>query len=94
MGEERPLPAPTRLTAFVTEDNRVRLSWEGTSTGEAWFLIERQIGEGTFETVGRSPAGWPVFEDECEASSTYRVKAMNYRTGDSAHSTPLNVSCD
>lgn len=94
MGEERPLPAPTRLTAFVTEDNRVRLSWEGTSTGEAWFLIERQIGEGTFETVGRSPAGWPAFEDECEASSTYRVKAMNYRTGDSAYSTPLNVSCD
>ena len=92
VGEEKPLTAPTNLTAVVSEEGTVRLSWSDVSSA-AWFVIERKIGGGVFETVGRVPGRWSAFQEDCSASAGYRVRATNYHVGDSPYSEVVCVSC-
>ena len=89
----RPVPAPTALSAEADADGTL-LRWQDESSNEAWFVVERRDhATGSFEEIGRSPAGWSAFRDTspADAQYSYRVRAFNYRSGFSASSNTANA---
>ena len=90
--------APTGLTAAIQAGPQVLLTWTDTANNETQFVIERQIGIGSFATlvtVGpKSGTGTVTYTDTtvaAGASYTYRVAAVN-SAGYSPYSNTASVT--
>ncbi|MTI54990.1 fibronectin type III domain-containing protein [Geosporobacter ferrireducens] len=82
---------PTNLSASVTSNSRIELSWTDRSNNETGFKIERKTGSGSYEeiaTVGANKTGYTDTGLSSNVTYTYRIRAYN-SAGNSGYS---NVS--
>jgi hypothetical protein len=71
--------APTKPRA-ETVSSGIRFSWRDASANESFFKVQRSIGDGGFETLGRVEANVTSFLDAGAGAGTaytYRVRAVN-----------------
>lgn len=73
-------PAPAALTAAVSSDTEISLTWQDRSDNEDSFQIERQAGTGAFALVSTTGPGVTTFVDSGPSRGvvyTYRVRAVS-----------------
>jgi len=83
------LAAPTGLLATGAPGGVVNLSWSYNSSNQAGFKIERSTDAQTFVEIGTVGANGRIYQDTTglpNTSYTYRVRAYNQSSGNSAYS--------
>ncbi|AOT72590.1 fibronectin type III domain-containing protein [Geosporobacter ferrireducens] len=83
---------PTNLSASVTSNSRIELSWTDRSNNETGFKIERKTGSGSYEeiaTVGANKTGYTDTGLSSNATYTYRIRAYN-SAGNSGYSNEVS----
>jgi len=83
------LLAPSNLTAQADGIDTVHLAWNDRADNEDGYVVERKIGQGTFEeleTLGENAESYTDTGLSEGTEVSYRVKAFNAEQGDSNYS--------
>lgn len=80
---DNPIESPGNIVASVLDYNSIKIEWVDSSDNESGFIIEREINNSGFETIGITAAGTSFFIDNLDLLSLqydeiiYRVTAFN-----------------
>ncbi|MFA5795482.1 MAG: fibronectin type III domain-containing protein, partial [Candidatus Brocadiia bacterium] len=85
---------PSGLTAVVSSQTRIILSWTDNSANEDGFNIQRKVGaSGTYQAWASLPANTTAYSDTAISEANiyyYRVSAFN-QSGESGYSNEANT---
>lgn len=97
MSAERPIQAPSGLTARPTSSGTIQLEWTDNATNEAGFIIERSSSpDSEFTRIATMTRYVPRYVDICPSNGStyyYRVRAYNYHAGESGRSNIAQAIC-
>jgi titin len=81
-GTDIELYKPTRLTARMTSDDYVYLSWQDNSYNESSYHIERRYSDGSWSEIGSTAGNYTSYTDKkIYANRTYFYRIRAYGGG-------------
>lgn len=85
------LPAPTNLTASAVSQSQINLTWTDNAVSEVGYIIERKVGNGSFEITAYLSSNSQSFSDTAvSAYTTYTYRV--YARGDGSVTNKSNYS--
>lgn len=85
------LPAPTNLTASAVSQSQVNLTWTDNAVSEVGYIVERKVGNGSFEITAYLSSNSQSFSDTAvSAYTTYTYRV--YARGDGSVTNKSNYS--